>query len=232
MRSKLILIMALVMGIMTTVLFFNYMKKFDEASLVNESLTDVVTAKQVIKKNELVTAAALQIVKVPKVGLHAQTVKTVDEAVGKISNTELAPGEVLLSHHLQNENEEALLVSRKVQIGYRALSVGVNMVRSVSNLIEPNDFVDVVSTPNDKTNVAVVSTLILENVRVLAVGRRMIESGTETPYVEYSSVTLEVKPQDGINVINAGEKGSVSLMLHTRVVPPNTKVKEGSGNAK
>jgi pilus assembly protein CpaB len=229
MRSKLILIMALVMGIVTTVLFFNYMKQFDDASLVNENLTDVVAAKQMIKKNELVTAAALQIIKVPTKGLHAQTVKTVDEAVGKISNTDLAPGEVLLSHHLQSEKEEALLVSRKVQDGYRALSVGVNLVRSVSNLIEPND---VVSTPNDKTNVAVVSTLILENVRVLAVGRRMIESGTDTPYVEYSSVTLEVKPQDGVNVINAGEKGSISLMLHTRVVPSGATAKEGSGNAK
>lgn len=232
MRSKLILIMALVMGIMTTVLFFNYMKKFDEASLVNESLTDVVTAKQVIKKNELVTAAALQIVKVPTIGLHVQTVKTVDEVVGKISNTDLAPGEVLLSHHLQNEKEEALFVSRKVKDGYRALSVGVNLVRSVSNLIEPNDFVDVVSTPSDKTNVAVISTLILENVRVLAVGRRMIESGTDTAYVEYSSVTLEVKPQDGVNIVNAGEKGNVSLMLHTRVVPPSAIAKERSSNAK
>jgi pilus assembly protein CpaB len=232
MRSKLILIMALVMGIMTTVLFFNYMKKFDDSSLVNESLTDVVTAKHVIKKNEVVTAAALQIVKVPKLGLHEQTVKTVGEAVGKISNTDLAPGEVLLSHHLQNEKEEALFVSRKVQNGYRALSVGVNLVRSVSNLIEPNDFVDVVSTPNDKNNGPLVSTLILENVRVLAVGRKMIESGTDTPYVEYSSVTLEVKPQDGVNVINAGEKGSISLMLHTRVVPPSATVKEGSSNAK
>jgi pilus assembly protein CpaB len=224
--------MALVMGIMTTVLFFNYMKKFDEASLVNESLTDVVTAKQAIKKNELVTAGALQIAKVPKIGLHAQSVKTVEEAVGKISNTDLAPGEVLLSHHLQNDKEEVLLVSRKIHDGYRAMSVGVNLVRSVSNLIEPNDFVDVVATPSDKTNVTVVSTLILENVRVLAVGRKMIESGTETPYVEYSSVTLEVKPLDGVNVINAGEKGNISLMLHTRVVPPSATAKEGSSNAK
>jgi pilus assembly protein CpaB len=229
MRSRLILIMALVMGIVTTVLFFNYMKKFDEASLVNESLTDVVAAKHAIKKNELVTAAALQMIKVPMKGLHAETIKTVAEAVGKISNTDLAPGEVLLSHHLQNEKEEALFVSRKVEDGYRALSVGVNLVRSVSNLIEPNDFVDVVSTPNDKP---VVSTLILENVRVLAIGRRMIESGTDTPYVEYSSVTIEVKPQDGVNVINAGEKGNISLMLHTRVVPPSATAKEGSGNAK
>ncbi|MDB5056105.1 MAG: cpaB [Bacilli bacterium] len=231
MRSKLILIMALVMGIVTTVLFFNYMKKFDEASLVNESLTDVVAAKQAIKKNELVTAAELQMIKVPIKGLHAETIKSVAEAVGKISNTDLAPGEVLLSHHLQNEKEEALFVSRKVHDGYRALSVGVNLVRSVSNLIEPNDFVDVVSTPNDKNN-GIVSTLILENVRVLAIGRRMIESGTDTPYVEYSSVTLEVKPQDGVNVINAGEKGNISLMLHTRVVPPSATAKEGSGNAK
>jgi pilus assembly protein CpaB len=60
----------------------------------------------------------------------------------------------------------------------------------------------------------------------------MIESGTDTPYVEYSSVTIEVKPQEGVNVINAGEKGNISLMLHTRVVPKGASVKEGSGNAK
>jgi len=232
MRSKLILVMAILMGIVTTVLFYNYMKKFHEVSVVTESLTDVVVARQEIKKNELVTSGALQTVKVPAKGLNPQTITVVNKAVGKISDIDVASGEALLSNHLQDQAEEALMVSRKVHDGYRALSIGVNLVRSVSNLIEPDDYVDVVSTPTAKENELVVSTLILENVRVLAVGRRMIESTKDTPYAEYSSVTIEVKPEDGVKVINASEKGNLDLMLYSRVVPSSGTGKEGSGNAK
>ena len=233
MRSKAVLILAVVMGLLTTVLFFNYMKKFDEAAVINTSMTDVVVAKQAIKRNSTITSEAIEITKVPKKALHPQAILTLAEAEGKLANADLIPGEMILSHHLQGKKDEALLVSRKIADGYRAVSVGVNIVRSVSNLIEPDDYVDVISTQVDKaTNGPLVSNLILQKVRVLAVGRRLIEANTETPYVEYSSVTLEVKPQDAVVLVNANEAGSVSLMLHSRIVPSAPEAKGASGDGK
>jgi pilus assembly protein CpaB len=218
MRSKIILFAALLMGIVTTALFFNYMKQYDVASAANETTVEVVAAKQEIKVNTIITNGMLQIVKIPANGVHPQALKNAALAEGKVAASDLAAGEVLLPHHLKDQKEEALFVSKKVKDGYRAVSLGVNLVQSVANLIEPEDYVDLVYTEENKDTHVFTSTVILENVRVLAIGRRMIEADTITPYAEFANVTLEVKPADGVNVINADEKGPVSLMLHSRVV--------------
>ncbi|MCZ8521589.1 MULTISPECIES: Flp pilus assembly protein CpaB [Paenibacillus] len=219
MRSKLILAAAVAMGLCTTFLFFNYMKKYDAAAAVQASMVEVVAVKSAVKKNGVLDASVLELVQVPELGLHPQAVRTIAEAEGKLAAGELAAGEVLLSHHLAGGRDESLFVSRKVKEGYRGVSVGVNFVQSVSNLIEPEDTVDVIWTPTDKGAGTVASSVLLERVRVLAVGRRMVEAGTDTPYAEYSAVTLEVKAADAPKVVQADELGTVSLVLQGRALP-------------
>ncbi|RAP73727.1 Flp pilus assembly protein CpaB [Paenibacillus montanisoli] len=237
MRSKLVLIAALLMGIVTTVLFFNYMKQYKEVPAAKESLVRVVAVKQDIKKNTKLTAGMLQIVQVPASAVHAKTLRNQADAEGKISASDLAAGEMLLANHLKDQEEEAQFVSKKVRDGYRAVSIGVNIVQSVSNLIEPGDYVDVVYTRVDETKLDAtnkdkpkpyISTVLLENAHVLAIGRRMVEAAADTPYAEYAQVTLELKPEDGVKVINADENPdwTVSLMLNSRIVKDQTSTEK------
>ncbi|WP_276355201.1 Flp pilus assembly protein CpaB [Cohnella caldifontis] len=218
MRSKLILLAALLMGIATTVLFFDYMKKYDAAAAASETFVQVAAAKQEIKENTKITGDMLLIVRIPANAVHPSTIKDPALAAGKLAASDLAAGEVLLANHLKDQKEEAMFVSKKIREGYRAVSLGVNLVQSVSNLIEPDDYVDLVTTESNKESGTTESRILLENVRVLAIGRRMVEADATTPYVEYASVTLEVKPEDGVKVVNSDEKGPVSLMLHSRIV--------------
>jgi pilus assembly protein CpaB len=217
MRSKIILVMALLMGLVTTVLFFNYMKKFDQVKAADESVVTVVAAKLAIKANTKITPELLQTIQIPAAHVLPQAVRNSTDAAGKIAVMDMAPGEILLSHHLKNQEEEALFVSKKVQEGYRAVTVGVNLVQSVSNLIEPGDYVDVVLTLTDKQLDRVISTTINENLRVLAIGRRMVEAKSDTPYAEFSTVTLEVKPEDAVKIVNADERGNINLLLRSRI---------------
>jgi pilus assembly protein CpaB len=217
MRSKIILVMALLMALVTTVLFFNYMKKFDQVKVADESVVTVVAAKLAIKANTKITPELLQTIQIPAAHVLPQAVRNLTDAAGKIAVMDMAPGEILLSHHLKNQQEEALFVSKKVQEGYRAVTVGVNLVQSVSNLIEPGDYVDVVLTLTDKQLDRVVSTTINENLRVLAIGRRMVEAKSDTPYAEFSTVTLEVKPEDAVKIVNADERGNINLLLRSRI---------------
>lgn len=225
MRSKIILLLALIMGIITTVLFFNYIKKLDEQKMSSDTLVEVVTAKQAIKKNQQISADMLQTTLLPSHGLHAHTVGRITEAEGKFATSDLEVGEVLLSHRLKETNEESQLVSRKVQEGYRAVTVDVNFIQSVSNLIEPEDYVDVISTPAERNGQPVMSTLLLEKVRVLAVGRRLVEADSATQHVEYNAVTLELKSQDAVRLVNADELGNINLLLHSRIIPAAKAVK-------
>ncbi|TJY40727.1 Flp pilus assembly protein CpaB [Cohnella pontilimi] len=221
MRSKIILFAALLMGIATTVLFFDYMQKFKEApAAANGKLKSVLAAKQDIPENTIITTGMLEVVQVPDTGAQSSALANPAAAEGKVAAVHLVPGEVVLPHHLKEQKEEALFVSKKVREGYRAVSVGVNIVQSVSNLIEPGDHVDLVYSKKDKATESLLSQVLLEDVPVLAIGRRMVEAQADTPYTEYAQVTLELKPADAVKAINADEDADafVSLMLHSRIV--------------
>ncbi|MFZ5967145.1 MAG: Flp pilus assembly protein CpaB [Bacillota bacterium] len=229
MKSKIVLPLAIIMGLVTTFLFYNYMKAIDENVKQNNNMVDIVVANKEIKKNQRISSDMLSIIQVPEKGVHPNTIKTISEAEGKYTTADIAQGEALVSHRLLHEKEESLFISRKIKEGYRAVSVGVNIVQSVSNLIEPEDTVDVIfsETFQNGQTTSVSTQTILQNVRVLAVGRRMIESTPGEEYVEYTSVTLELNQWDAVTLVNAKERGNIQLILHSRVIPP----KEAESNA-
>ncbi|OIJ14636.1 Flp pilus assembly protein CpaB [Anaerobacillus arseniciselenatis] len=219
MRSKFILLLAIVMGSITTILFYSYMKQYDATAAITESMVEVVVAAQPLKKNERITTDKVEVTSVPEKGLHPQAITSMEQLDGLIVNADISTGEVVLSHRVQREEDEKLFVSRKVKEGLRAVSVGVNFVQSVSNLVEPEDYVDVVFSEVIKVDGEnIVNTeLILENVRVLAVGRKLIESTSGENYMEYSAATLELTRDDTVRLVNASERGNIQLTLHSRV---------------
>jgi pilus assembly protein CpaB len=222
MRSKIVLILALLMGVITTVLFFNYMKQFDAATVSTTNTIEVVVAKEQIEKNERVTAQKLEVIRMAEKSVHPESIKNISDVEGKISTSVIVKGEPILSHRMVSEKEETLYVSRKVREGFRAVSVGVNFNQSVSNLIEPEDEVDVIfskAIKENETEAKIETKLLLEKARVLAVGRKLVPSeDREEPYVEYSSVTLELKQADALKLVNSAEQGSIHFVLHQRPV--------------
>jgi pilus assembly protein CpaB len=215
-----VLILSIIMGIVTTVLFFQYMKQFNTQKAATVRTVEVVVAKERIDKNEKISSKKLEMVQMPAKNVLPETIKSFTEAEGKMASSVLEKGEPILSHHLVSEQEEGVYVSRKVREGFRAISVGVNLNQSVTNLIEPEDQVDVVSTKitKDASNqVQSQSSILLKKVRVLAVGRQMLTpENTKEPYKEFSSVTLEVKPEDSIKLIDATQQGIINLILNKR----------------
>lgn len=210
------------MGVITTVLFFNYMKKFDAATVSTTNTIEVVVAKEQIEKNERITSKKLELVRMAEKSVHPDSLKNIADVEGKLANSVIIQGEPILSHRIVTEKEETLYVSRKIREGYRAVSVGVNFNQSVSNLIEPEDEVDVIFSKvksNSGTKVEVDSILLLKKARVLAVGRKLVTvEETEEPYVEYSSVTVELKQADAIKLINSAEQGNIHFILNQRPV--------------
>ncbi len=223
MKSKFILVLAIIMGLITTFLFYNYMKSVDATKDINNHLVDVVVAKQIIKKNQAISNDMVMVAQVPELGLAPGAIKNTGDAVGKFATADMTSGEILLSHRVSHERDEKLFVSRKVRDGYRAVSVGTDFVQSVSNLTEPEDWVDVLfseTQPRTGDYVPIKTELLLEKVRVLAVGRRMIEATPEDTYAEYTSVTLELNQTDALRLVNAKERGRIQLILHSKIIPP------------
>ncbi|UTR12324.1 Flp pilus assembly protein CpaB [Evansella sp. LMS18] len=222
MRSKLVFFLAIGMGVFTTVLFFSYINQLDEAEAKEEKvMIPVVAAAEQISENQIVSSEMLKTIEVAEEDAHPLAVRDIGDIEGKFATTDLETDEIILSHRLKDNKEESEIVSRKVQDGYRAVSVGVDIVRSVANLIEPEDYVDVVlSEIIDLDDTEDVRTeQILTKVRVLAVGQKMYsEPEEEGEAAEYMTVTLELKPEDASTLINATEKGTVQFTLHSSII--------------
>ncbi|QIZ07076.1 Flp pilus assembly protein CpaB [Priestia megaterium] len=222
MKSKKVLMLSLVMGIITTVLFFQYIKQINTEKVTTATVqtVGVVVAKEKIEKNEKISSKKLEIMQMPEKDVLPQAVKSLSDAEGKLATAMIEKGETILSHRLGSEQEEDVYVSRKVRDGYRAISVGVNINQSVTNLLEPEDEVDVIFTKviKNKTKQDVPQSVILLNkARVLAVGRKMVTpENTKDPYTEYSSVTLELKPEEALKLVNATEEGKIHFILNKR----------------
>lgn len=230
MKSRNVLILALVMALVTTLLFNKYLKDLDNRYKKNQNKITVVAAKEPIKKNQKVTKQMLQIKEISADAVPTDAVKKIEQVEGKCALTDIKEGEVLLPFRFTTQFEESEVITRKIRDGYRAVSIEANFVESVSNLIQPEDYVDVVYTETIKEssgNNQVNTSLVLENARVLAVGKSLKEDKGEgvvkdtkqkEQEAQYTAVTLELKPEDAVKIINVDAKGNIKFILRSKVV--------------
>jgi pilus assembly protein CpaB len=111
--------------------------------------------------------------------------------------------------------------------GWRAISIPVSQVSSVSGLIRPNNFVDVIGTfhfPDAKgdSSLDTVTMTILQRVKVLATGSDIgyaqqngAQPNASAAGRSYSAVTLELTPKEVEMIIFAQQKGSLTLSLRS-----------------
>lgn len=232
MKSRNILILALIMALVTTFFFSRYLKQLDKKYKSNDNRVSVVVAKQPITKNQRVTKEMLELKDLSIDSVHSEAVKKIEDIEGSYALIDMKQGEILFASRFTNQFKETELVTRKIREGLRAISIEVNFVESVSNLIEPEDYVDVVFSEKIGGSGAsgqVSTGILLQNVRVLAVGKRIISKSEQSNQgeaeakakssedVEYVSVTLELKPEDAAKIINADERGNLKLILRSNV---------------
>jgi pilus assembly protein CpaB len=229
MRSKLLFLLAIIMAIVTTILFFNYTRQIETEEVAQQEMVQVVKAIETIAVDEMITDTLLEVVKVTKENIHPNAITEIAEVQGNFSTASIAQGEILATHHVKDQETEKIFVSRKIREGYRAVSVNAPRVASaelVTNLIEPEDYVSIVLTEdvmNDDQE-EIVSKQIFANIRVLAVGRKLDRPVDDVSnYVEYSALTLEMKPEDTVVLINAYNRGTLHFTLHSSISAPETE---------
>ena len=108
-----------------------------------------------------------------------------------------------------------------VRPGFRAVSVPVDTVSSVTGLVRPNTYVDLIGTfrfPDAKGDASMdtVTMTVLQNVKVLACGTDMGTVGAGMSQARsYSTVTLELTPKEVEMIVFAMQKGQLVLSLRS-----------------
>lgn len=144
---------------------------------------------------------------------------TEEDLLGSVVRYPLAAGQPVIRGNLVRPGDRGFLAA-VLTPGMRALSVPVNDASSNAGLIFPGDRVDLIVTQalgsedrDEPTRRA--SETVLENVRVIAMGRRLTGSGGDEPGGQVRTATLEVSPVGAEQVALATELGKLSLSLRS-----------------
>lgn len=148
-------------------------------------------------------------------------------AVGRVALRDFFRGEPVVESKLVPLGKSTGLLSLKVPAGMRAFSIKVNEVVGVGGFIVPDSRVDVVvTTTPSQSSPEKIAKIVLEDIRVLAVGQ-VIEQKENKP-VTVNTVTLALTPEDSEKLALAGNDGIIQLVM--RSFADNVLVMTGGSN--
>lgn len=201
--------------------------------VVEEAKTQILVASAAIGVGERLSQETVEWQDWPEGALRAEYVTiaampdAAAELTGAVARYEFFPGEPIREAKLVSSDQGYL--SAVLAPGMRGVSVGVSAVSSAGGFVVPNDHVDVVLTTQSAAGDR--SEVILANVRVLAIGKRLGQVGASGGQTEEelaaggapqaitfddgAIATLELDPGQAETLINAATQGQLTLTLRS-----------------
>jgi pilus assembly protein CpaB len=219
-RGKLPVIISLIMGAAAVVGGYTVIRSEVESKTAGWQLEPVVAAATDIEPQTILTEDLLTVVKVPRKFAFESVVRPNEieaikgqEVVGNIKK-----GEPIHWYQLRG-NMEADSLSKAIRKKGRAITISVTERSGVANMVRPADHVDVLGVFRDPNTNRMIAVTLLQNIIVLATGQlraNMIAAGSQTNAGSYSTVTMQVLPEEAEIVVLAQELGNLYLTLRNR----------------
>lgn len=218
-RALVLLVVALLMGGVTVYLMNDYLQQevSSRRSVAEPDLTPVVVARVNLKPGTRLAGELLKVVGYPPEALPESYFSDVGQLLGDdpgsapILLRETRRGEPLLEYLLSSHGARGGLPTR-IPEDMRAVTVVTNEVRGVAGFALPGDYVDILHTTDaGRTDTNLVTRMILQNVKILAVDQFSGETETDPQVV--NAVTLLVSPFDGQRLTLAQKLGELTLLL-------------------
>lgn len=185
------IVSAAICGILLYSFFSGYEKKTTEVPEKSEQRTEqVVVATQDIPAYSELKREMLKVVSVPEGSSHKNAVHTIEEAVGKITEREIASEEQILSNKIYETGDSGTSLSYQIPKGMRAMTTTVTLEQDVAGYLEEGDLIDLIATvPPEKGN-----TVVLSAVKILRLGEVTARGSGQVN----SNITLLLTPKQCI----------------------------------
>ncbi|HLB24912.1 MAG TPA: Flp pilus assembly protein CpaB [Nitrospirota bacterium] len=205
---------ALILASAAAYLVFNFLSSKEmEASKARLDVQPVVVAAMDIPFGTKILPEHVKTVDWPKASLPAGSSADPRSLEGRITVASVPMGAPVQVSSLAPAAADSGVMSVLVPQGKRAFTVAVNEVVGVAGFVLPNSIVDVVATVNSPYQTSGdqrISKIILQNIRVLAVGQTLEQK--EGKPVTVPTVTLDVTPEEAEKLAIASEN-KVQLVL-------------------
>jgi len=199
MRNKIFVVLALVFALLAAFMAYYTINNAKQAAL-NEQYIQVVTAARDIPANTLLTAEMLESKNFPRSLQTGKEITEVNGAVGRLSPVAISKGEYLLENRLVKPGEGKDRLAYTVPEGMRAMSIPIDAVKGVSNMIKIGDRVDFVAiVPPNSASPEPRSMMVLQNIEILAVGS-LYKDTTAPQEGAAATLTVAVDPQSALKL--------------------------------
>ncbi|NLI13853.1 Flp pilus assembly protein CpaB [Pelotomaculum propionicicum] len=222
MKNKLLLILAIIIGLAAAAGIYLFLDNTRKTYQVNSDFVSVVVARQRIPAKTQITAQMVEMKDIPAISLNDLAVVDTKEVLGKTTKSEILPGEQVLRERLATERSSSEGLSFQIPQGKRAVSVAVDEVSGVAGLVKVGDRVDVLGTfdlqgATGQEKVSYTSILI-QNVDVLSIDQSASPDALTSQDSKKASnsahtITLSVTPEQAEPLVLCSEKGTIRLAL-------------------
>ncbi len=181
----------------TGVLTYNYLASVGHTSAPAVQRTILVAART-IPARTTITDAMLTRVSRPADAVDPDAMVVPASAIGSVAMNEIPAGSQITSSKLVHYSLTGL--PGHVHVGMRAVSIALDRVKGVSNLIQAGDKVDVIAATLARNDQMPKAVTIIRGVTVLSVGTMTEPGATPAPDAagqqsQYLTATLEVTPK-------------------------------------
>lgn len=192
-------------------------------------LVQIIVAKRDLARGEQVSAETMAVREVPQEYAPAGVVGPEQfEAIAGGSVTHpMRSGEPILQSSVAAPDSVAL--SARLKRGIRALTIAVDDVNSIAGMLQPGDRIDLLLSIRLPGGSSVplpqeVTRPLMQDLRVLATGRQTRAVAEERQPRVYSSITIEVAPDQAQKLIVAQRSGKLTALLRNpgdrELLPP------------
>jgi len=247
-KQKLILIGGVILGLAAIVMTKMYLDQQQQIlqekakkaiASMQANQTSVLVAKQDVAKGSVIESSMLDTAIVPNKFVQPQAVTSLDRITGMVTVVPISKGEQISLSKLTNIKQAGGGggdLAGVTPSGKRAISIIVDNLASLSGMVRPGDYVDVLATiqvpvqgADGKTTSQMAIIPLFQNTLVLAVGQNtggVASSGSryaEAPAPSGGNVliTLALAPQEANLIAFVQEQGKFRLIMRS---PADAKV--------
>lgn len=225
MKQKLVLIIAVALGLLAFVLTHLYLRAERARLYENARRVAVLVAREDLPAGTTLDSQNTTAREVFEAGLSRQVFRADQRNIvlGKTLRYPLRKGSPIDWVHVGADLDELTGLASTIRPGMRALSIPVSGETAVSGLVRPNDHVDILGTFtfNSKTRPGETETVtftVLQDVTILATGqetaRAELEIVNNKRRSSYNTATIAVFPEEAeLLAFAMNVKGNLTLAL-------------------
>lgn len=209
-----IVMLAMALGIITTIAMYFYITDIKNAEAVPVPMTTIVTAANTIPIHVRITEEMLTTLTIPSAAVHPDAIFDKSKIIGGVTNAEIVKGEQILSERVISEAADTAL-SYRIPDKMRAITLGMDEVSGVGGYISVGDKVDILvyyadpaHNPKNEVNAQ------FQNIEILELGPNVT---TENKEAVPSSITFLVTPDQAEQLTFARLNARIAYSLRNNI---------------